>query len=217
MSQNTTQDLTPVLSQTEDGIQDVQEGREDDAEAIAILSFEDAVAGERRGEHRHGLFLLSFSFIESELVLYPEEEMRIGREAYSQSQSPILNRRKVFSNLVIHDGRVSKSHFRIYSIIYEQKKNDGTQTEPLPPLVYCEDLESSNGTYVNGHLIGIMGKEKVAHLLCDGDVIEIRPNWKFTFRQSNHRMIYPTSLQSKDMEVSSRFFPNRRRTFVYIS
>lgn len=126
-------------------------------------------------------------------------EIRIGRE--SHIQSPTSTSRKTVKNYEIHDGRVSKSHFRIYSIIYELKKVYDTETESLPPLVYCEDLESSNGTYINGNLIGIMGKEKVAHLLCDGDVIEIRPSWKFRYHQSNHQMIFPTSAQSKDMEV----------------
>lgn len=106
---------------------------------------------------------------------------------------------------MIHDDRVSKKHFRIYSIIYEQKKNHETQTPELPPLIYCEDLESSNGTYVNDILIGIMGKEKIARLLCDGDVVEIRPSWKFTFHQSNHHMIFPTSTQTRDMAVCDYF------------
>ena len=106
---------------------------------------------------------------------------------------------KTFKQFPIIDGRVSKCHFRIYSIIYEQSSE--SRSEALPPLVYCEDLESSNGTYVNDDLIGIIGKERMAHLLCDGDVIEIRPNWKFTFHQSNHQMIFPTSAQSRDMEV----------------
>jgi pSer/pThr/pTyr-binding forkhead associated (FHA) protein len=108
---------------------------------------------------------------------------------------------KTLKQFAIHDERISKRHFRIYSVIYEQKNNFDTQSESLPPLIYCEDLESSNGTYINGDLIGIIGKEKVAHLLCDGDVIELRPNWKFTFQQSNHQMIFPTSVQAKDMEV----------------
>lgn len=51
MSQDTTQDLTPFLSPIEDGLEAVQESREDDTEAIALLSFEDAVTGEKRGEH----------------------------------------------------------------------------------------------------------------------------------------------------------------------
>jgi hypothetical protein len=53
----------------------------------------------------------------------------------------------------------------------------------FPPLIYCQDLESFNGTYVNGKLIGKITQEKIGHLLCDGDVIEIRPDWKFRFHQ----------------------------------
>ena len=121
----------------------------------------------------------------------------MGREFHHGKPTP----RKTFKQFAIHDGRVSKKHFRIYSIIYEAKNSYDSQLETFPPLLYCEDLESSNGTYVNGDLIGIIGKERVPYLLCDGDVIEIRPNWKFTFQQSNHRMIFPTSVQSRDMEV----------------
>jgi hypothetical protein len=133
----------------------------------------------------------------ADFAIYPGEEIQVGREI--QHEPPTT--RKTFKMFAIHDPRISKRHFRIYSIIYEQKNNCETQSEMLPPLVYCEDMESSNGTYVNGDLIGIMGKEKVAYLLCDGDVIEIRPNWKFTFQQSIHQMIFPSMAQSKDTQV----------------
>ena len=142
--------------------------------------------------------ILSFpNPLHPEFAIYPGDEIRVGREFQLEPPTP----RQTLKNFAIHDGRVSRRHFRIYSIIYEQKKSYETQTEQLPPLVYCEDLESSNGTWVNGLLIGIIGKEKVPHLLCDGDVIEIRPDWRFTFHQSNHQMIFPTSVQSRDMEV----------------
>jgi hypothetical protein len=194
MSQETTQDLTQAQAEVED---DLQEHPEDGTECIATLEYQgkDAVDGERLGDI---ILRCVVSFPDSfpEIPLYPGEEIRIGRESHLQPPTY----RRTFQNYVIDDGRVSKKHFRVYSIIYEQK-NDDTETAELPPLVYCEDLESSNGTYVNGHLIGIIGKEKVAHLLCDGDVVEIRPSWKFTFHQSNHHMIFPTSTQSRDMEV----------------
>ncbi len=50
-------------------------------------------------------------------------------------------------------------------------------------MVYCEDLESTNGTFVNGHCIGSFGQERIGYLLSDGDVVEIRPRWRFQFRQ----------------------------------
>jgi pSer/pThr/pTyr-binding forkhead associated (FHA) protein len=53
----------------------------------------------------------------------------------------------------------------------------------LPPLVYCEDLESSNGTFVNETFIGSRFSRQRAYLLSDGDVINLRPNWAFQFKQ----------------------------------
>ncbi|TGO31008.1 hypothetical protein BPAE_0002g01010 [Botrytis paeoniae] len=79
---------------------------------------------------------------------------------------------------------VSKQHFRIYAIIYDTAKLD-----KYPPSIYYEDLESRNGTYVNNVLIGIVGNERIGHLLVDGDLIEIRPDWKFRFHQPRSRMI----------------------------
>jgi FHA domain len=157
-------------------------------------------------------YVVSFPDSFPEIALYPGEDIRIGRESHLEPSTS----RMTFKNYVIHDDRVSKKHFRVYSIIYEQKKSHDTQTPELPPLVYCEDLESSNGTYVNGHLIGIIGKEKVPRLLCDGDVIEIRPSWKFTFHQSNHYMVFPTTTQSRDMEVCD-LLPSGKSALMFLS
>lgn len=71
-------------------------------------------------------------------------------------------------------------------------------------MIYCEDLESSNGTYVNGFLIGIMGNERIGHLLSDGDVIEIRPYWKFCFSQpaiDNHQKDHRDADQLNELQV----------------
>ena len=84
----------------------------------------------------------------------------------------------LFSQYFLSDERVSKQHLRIYSVIFDPDK-----TSEIPAMVYCEDLESTNGTYVNDRLIGIFGRERFPYLLSDGDVIEIRPKWKFHFSQ----------------------------------
>jgi pSer/pThr/pTyr-binding forkhead associated (FHA) protein len=99
------------------------------------------------------------------------------------------------SNHTISDSRVSKQHFRIYSIIYEEGQTD------FPPLVYCEDLESSNGTYVNDALIGIICRERRGFLLNDGDIIEIRPSWKFQFHQPIHEITPRDETELEDLEV----------------
>ena len=105
------------------------------------------------------------------------------------------------SQHAIPDERVSKQHFRIYSVIYEAKSTD------LPPLVYCEDLESFNGTYVNDVLIGEIARERVGRLLCDGDLIEIRPFWKFRFYQPDHRCVFPSMTQEHDQRVRKTPLP----------
>ncbi|TVY62725.1 Meiosis-specific serine/threonine-protein kinase mek1 [Lachnellula suecica] len=123
-----------------------------------------------------------------EISIYPGREIRVGRD---DSKCAHLQRN---SNYTLSDIRISKQHFRIYSIIYEEG-----QTE-FPPLVYCEDLESSNGTYVNDALIGIICQEKRGFLLNDGDIIEIRPSWKFTFHQNVHETVYRDAAELSDLQ-----------------
>ena len=92
---------------------------------------------------------------------------------------------------------VSKSHFRIYSIVFDSKDPS------VQPLIYCEDLESVNGTYVNGLCIGRWGQEKVGYLLCHGDFIEVCPQWRFQLHQPAQ---YPTGEvlgQHEDIAVST--------------
>lgn len=99
------------------------------------------------------------------IQIFPGAELRLGRDAGPDS-------------LVITNFLVSKQHFRIYNIIYE----DGDDPKN-PPLIYCEDLESANGTWVNDTLIGKIGHPKKGYLLCDGDLIKIKPHWAFRFHQ----------------------------------
>ena len=66
-----------------------------------------------------------------------------------------------------------------------------TSNEEIFPMVYCEDQISMNGTYVNGVLIGNEKQAekngKTPYLLTDGDVIQIRPFWKFKFHQPGYQ------------------------------
>lgn len=75
--------------------------------------------------------------------------------------------------------------------------------------MYCEDLESSNGTYINDILIGKITQERVGYLLCDGDIIEIRPRWKFRFRQTSHYSHSRSKGTWSDLQVCYQhlFFP----------
>lgn len=78
---------------------------------------------------------------------------------------------------------VSKEHFRIYVIQYEDA-DSYEQADSVASMFYCEDLESVNGTYVNNVLIGKKGISSKPFLLSNGDVIAVKPDWIFQFRQS---------------------------------
>lgn len=93
---------------------------------------------------------------------------------------------------------VSKQHFRVYSILF-----DDCEGNYQPPLIYCEDLESRNGTYVNNLLIGMLDQPKGAYLLSDGDTIKIPPFWTLTFQQSNPSgQHFLNEIQEAEQEVS---------------
>ncbi|KPM36817.1 hypothetical protein AK830_g9761 [Neonectria ditissima] len=55
--------------------------------------------------------------------------------------------------------------------------------EPTINHIYVRDRNSSNGTYVNGELIGTGPRISSGYLLQDGDVVEIRPYWTLTLVQ----------------------------------
>ncbi|KAH7001996.1 kinase-like domain-containing protein [Ilyonectria destructans] len=71
------------------------------------------------------------------------------------------------------DYSVSRNHCEVYVITYE----------PTINYIYVRDRKSSNGTYVNGDLIGIGPRISPGYLLQDGDSIEIRPYWTFVVVQ----------------------------------
>jgi pSer/pThr/pTyr-binding forkhead associated (FHA) protein len=63
------------------------------------------------------------------------------------------------------DVAVSRNHCEVYVVVYEPTINH----------VYVRDRKSSNGTFVNGQLIGSGPDISPGYLLQNGDVIEIRP------------------------------------------
>lgn len=101
----------------------------------------------------------------------------------------------MYSQWIIQDPHVSKQHLRIYSVVYDKSK-----LAEIPPLVYCEDLESTNGTFVNGQCIGRVSGEMRGYLLSDGDVVEIKPHWRFMFHQV-HQHGYLNLKCSGDIQV----------------
>jgi pSer/pThr/pTyr-binding forkhead associated (FHA) protein len=67
-----------------------------------------------------------------------------------------------------------------------------------PPLVYCEDLRSMNGTYVNDVFIGNQDAPGVPYLLTHGDIITIKPSWVFEFQQ-------PLAIASHNLDDLQKF------------
>lgn len=57
---------------------------------------------------------------------------------------------------------------------------------------------SLNGTYVNGQLIGMAPMISPGYLLSDGDVIEIKPHWKFKF---SHHINSPMESPLSDVQL----------------
>ncbi|UKZ71791.1 uncharacterized protein TrAtP1_012735 [Trichoderma atroviride] len=87
---------------------------------------------------------------------------------------------------------ISRNHCEIYVIVYEPSVNH----------VYVRDRKSVNGTLVNGVLIGVGSQISSGYLLQDGDVIEIRPHWKFHFHQPRKPPLRPlTAIQTEECRL----------------
>ena len=88
---------------------------------------------------------------------------------------------------------MSRNHCELYTVVYE----------PGATHVYVRDRKSINGTYVNRMLVGVGPQITPGYLLQDGDVIEIRPHWKFKFREIIKPIRRPlTDLQTEESKVS---------------
>lgn len=104
------------------------------------------------------------------------------------------------------ENTVSRNHCEFYVIVYEPSVNH----------VYVRDRKSSNGTYVNGELVGIGPEMSSGYLLEDGDVIEIKPHWSLLFQQTRSPPELPlTKLQERESSVSS--FANRINNLVMMA
>ncbi|KAH7041047.1 kinase-like domain-containing protein [Microdochium trichocladiopsis] len=93
------------------------------------------------------------------------------REIVSVGRDPASN------NLIIDNPYVSRNHFQIYSVIYDEDTQYGYGELPM---VYVQDCQSLEGTFVNERRIGSKAQGHTpGYLLNHGDKIEIRPYWKF--------------------------------------
>lgn len=89
---------------------------------------------------------------------------------------------------------VSRNHCEVYVVVYDSSGANH---------IYVRDRKSVNGTYVNGQLVGAGPEISAGFLLDDGDVIEIRPHWRFMFRQAGPIMRHDLSeIQRSECRVS---------------
>lgn len=97
---------------------------------------------------------------------------------------------------------VSEQHARIYSLQYDPDAEEGAGSNSL---VYCEDLQSTNGTWLVSKarqvLVGRAGSSHSARLLNDGDIIRIKPDYEFVFRQEIQREMDLNELQIAETQV----------------
>lgn len=100
---------------------------------------------------------------------------------------------------------VSRNHCEVYVIVYDPSTTCH---------VYVRDRKSINGTYVNEQLAGAGPDISPGFLLDDGDVIDIRPHWKFKFKQDGTILRRElTSVQREECEVSLFEHQQTRRKY----
>jgi pSer/pThr/pTyr-binding forkhead associated (FHA) protein len=101
---------------------------------------------------------------------------------------------------VTPDGTVSEIHVRVYCTSYEPDSDDS-----LPPLVYAQDMSSTNGTWLeaaggDGRRVAL-GSSPV--LISDGDVLYLGLDTKCVFenRKKNATPLAMTPRQQQDIEA----------------
>lgn len=105
---------------------------------------------------------------------------------------------------------VSRTHFEIYSVVYEENGASSQQ-----PMIYVRDCQSLSGTTVNGLSIGskLLGTSR-GYLLSHGDVVAIAPYWQFEVQLNWHsgwtsplRDIQKLEAQvNEPLVISTRFY-----------
>ncbi|KAI6390032.1 hypothetical protein MCOR24_010440 [Pyricularia oryzae] len=97
--------------------------------------------------------------------LYPGQMLRFGRE-------PDAN------DVAIVHSAVSRKHLEFYVIMFDDSPDH-------QPMVYVRDRQSTNGTFVNGYLIGQGALKTPGRLLSNCDFVTIEPHWRFTIDQDD--------------------------------
>ncbi|KAL7930481.1 kinase-like domain-containing protein [Trichoderma chlorosporum] len=119
----------------------------------------------------------------------PAAYLRLEQEIFKIGRDPDANNFSIQTDL---GNLVSRNHCELYVVVYEPSVNH----------VYVRDRKSVNGTFVNGQIIGVGPQISSGYLLQDGDSIEIRPHWKFIFRQPRTPPPRPlTAIQKDECQV----------------
>lgn len=109
---------------------------------------------------------------------------RLRLKVYPSLASPFISPQSISppplmcfgSDIVIDNPYVSREHFEVYSILYDD-------APAQPPMVYVRDRQSLQGTYVNGRCIGSKVEGRTpGYLLNSKDVISIAPYWEFRIK-----------------------------------
>lgn len=90
------------------------------------------------------------------------------------NKTVLVGRDEARNDVAFEDPVVSRCQLEIFSIIVDEDYKH-------PPLVFVRDRGSSNGTCVNGQVIGTRSKLSLARLLDSGDTITIGPYPHLTF------------------------------------
>ncbi|KAI1180134.1 kinase-like domain-containing protein [Nemania sp. FL0916] len=91
-----------------------------------------------------------------DISLFPNKTIRVGRD--------------IDNDIAIVHPYVSRQHFVLYSIEYEEGK---------PPLVYVRDPDSLCGTYVANDSARPFRVPSSGYLLSQGEIIHVNPYWEF--------------------------------------
>lgn len=97
--------------------------------------------------------------------LYPAQMLRFGREPDANDVA------------IVHNA-VSRQHLEFYVIMFDDSPDH-------QPMVYVRDRQSTNGTFVNGYLIGQGALKTPGRLLSNCDFVTIEPHWRFTIDQDD--------------------------------
>jgi hypothetical protein len=115
------------------------------------------------------------------------------------NQAVLVGRDEARNHVAFADPVVSRSQLEIFSVIVDDEYSH-------PPLVFVRDRGSSNGTAVNGQIIGKGTNLTPSRLLEDGDIITIGPHPHLRLRYTgltNAQSSYTLSrLQRQEVEVS---------------